>query len=58
MANYGLFYYNYYENPNLYAILNIVVSMIGGIVSPTVTAIICDKYDSKYVKIKAYVASG
>lgn len=58
MANYGLFYYNYYGDPNLYAILNVVVSMMGGIVSPLVTAIICDKYESKFIKIKPYVAAG
>ena len=58
MANYGLFYFNYYGNPDTYAILNVVVASIGGIISPLVTAMICDKYEPHYIRIKPFIAAG
>jgi hypothetical protein len=55
VTNYSLQYFNLFGKPNLYAGLNALALLIGGVGSNFATGYICDKYELVNFRTKSYV---
>lgn len=55
---YGLFYFNQYNQANLFAILQTVIFLTGGTFSNLFYGYLSDKLEPKNIKIKSYLTMG
>jgi len=58
IGSFSLLYSNQYNKPELFAAIYAVIGFIGGIFSNMFYAILCDRYEHRFIRIKSYAAAG
>jgi len=58
VVSFSLLYTNMYNKPDLFAVIYAAIGLFGGIFANMFYAVICDRYESKFIRIKSLVASG
>ena len=57
IGSFSLLYTNMYGKPQLFAVIYAVISLLGGIFSNIFFAVLSDKLEPRFIKIKAYLGA-
>jgi MFS family permease len=52
-----LFYFNYYKEANLFAVVQMAIFVVGGTFSPLFYGYLSDKLEPRNIKAKAYLSA-